>query len=203
MGEKAQRAQEKMAAKQGDFDLLQNKLISKTKIFEEVEKKYDACRATLDEAKKELADYEKAHKLDVAFVAEFRTAMQALPEKFADSEQQNATVFAGWQQNLSFFQDSVNMFNTFLQRASKAGAPIPLMNGAVIPALKMIIRTAATEATRLQAVENGIKEHASRPPRLQNGDPAAKRPRPVLDAPPASAVEIPASLTGDRAPLQN
>jgi hypothetical protein len=208
--DKAERAQAKLAEKQGKFDEVQAMLKQKAKRFEEVEDRYGKCRERAEEARAALSAFEKEHKLSLVFVSEFRVAMQALPQKFGDSEQHNHSVFYFWTQNIQRSREAVRIFTKTLELASGSAAPpIHLINGNLIPSLQMMIRFAANDATRSQAIENGIKKYEAFKPNLvrDDGPPAAKKAR-IADGPSdgstqvTSSVAIPPSLTGTKGPLQ-
>jgi len=181
--QKAQKAAEELGPVKEKMVTLEKRIESVSKRFVEQEEDCSKKAEELRKMEKEIYDLEQQHSMSLSCIADFRTAMQVLPEKFSNNGQKQQYVLKFWEGALKESINTCRFFMAQLLAAKEEEVPAPLIERVLIPVLKKMRRDAQSNVVRTEAVQAAIKtvDERSAPASLTQGHPReehdAKRPR--------------------------
>jgi len=141
--------------------------------FVELEKDCSTKCRQLRDVEEEIRDLEQKHRMSLSCIADFRTAMQLLPEKFSNSGQQEQYVLSYWEGTVKESIRTSKLFMTQLEAAKEEELPASHISQVLIPVLKKMHRDAQSGAAKSQAVQDAIKADDNRSlPALAQGSAA-------------------------------
>merc|ERR1719464_1989791 len=118
--------------------------------------------------------------MSLSCIADFRVALQVLPEKFSSAGQREQYALKYWEGTVKESIATSKFFMSHLESAKTEEMPAALISHVLVPVLRKMVRDAQSSATRTEGVQNAI---ADAPVAV----PAALR---IADAP----VAVPAAL---------